>query len=246
MENSVVVSDYQVARVFLPNCGMQQQNFDFGLSQQMDRILKEERKYIVDICQVCAAAPSHRVSAFLVFFARGPDNGVSQTLWRPSFTCAAISSYFLASLHFRVGRVSHEVFLQSASFIVMPQSWLQSHLSPITGHQEIRRQRHSSPGNSPSLSHCIPQPQKLHSELTSFSQKSILRDAVSDLALHYLAKLKILLVKDIERDEIEFTCKTLQVISRTQALNSNKSCKYLHKKCICRHDVRSVLPDRLG
>jgi T-complex protein 1 subunit delta len=37
-----------------------------------------------------------------------------------------------------------------------------------------------------------------------------LRDAVSDLALHYLAKLKILLVKDIERDEIEFTCKTLQ------------------------------------
>ncbi len=42
-------------------------------------------------------------------------------------------------------------------------------------------------------------------------QKSILRDAVSDLALHYLAKLKILLVKDIERDEIEFTCKTLQV-----------------------------------
>jgi hypothetical protein len=26
-----------------------------------------------------------------------------------------------------------------------------------------------------------------------------------------LAKLKILLVKDIERDEIEFTCKTLQV-----------------------------------
>jgi len=41
-------------------------------------------------------------------------------------------------------------------------------------------------------------------------QKSILRDAVSDLALHYLAKLKILLVKDIERDDIEFTCKTLQ------------------------------------
>jgi hypothetical protein len=128
----------------------------------------------------------------------------------------------------------------------MTQSWLQSHLSPITGHQEIRRQRHSSPGNSPSLSHSIPQPQKLHSELTSFSQKSILRDAVSDLALHYLAKLKILLVKDIERDEIEFTCKTLQVISRTQALNSNTGCKYLHKKCICRHDVRSVLPNRLG
>jgi T-complex protein 1 subunit delta len=43
-----------------------------------------------------------------------------------------------------------------------------------------------------------------------------LRDAVSDLALHYLAKLKILLVKDIERDEIEFTCKTLQASQTLQ------------------------------
>ena len=40
-------------------------------------------------------------------------------------------------------------------------------------------------------------------------QKSILRDAVSDLALHFLAKLKIMVVKDIERDEIEFICKSL-------------------------------------
>ncbi|KAK0532045.1 T-complex protein 1 subunit delta [Tilletia horrida] len=40
-------------------------------------------------------------------------------------------------------------------------------------------------------------------------QKSILRDAVNDLALHFLAKLKILVIKDVERDEIEFVCKTL-------------------------------------
>jgi T-complex protein 1 subunit delta len=40
-------------------------------------------------------------------------------------------------------------------------------------------------------------------------QKSILRDAVNDLALHYLAKAKILVVRDIERDEIEFIAKTL-------------------------------------
>ncbi|CAO1615924.1 unnamed protein product [Jaminaea pallidilutea] len=40
-------------------------------------------------------------------------------------------------------------------------------------------------------------------------QKSILRDAVNDLALHFLAKLKILVVKDIERDEIEFVTRTL-------------------------------------
>ncbi|MCO5613930.1 hypothetical protein L7F22_068210 [Adiantum nelumboides] len=40
-------------------------------------------------------------------------------------------------------------------------------------------------------------------------QKSILRDAVNDLALHFLAKLKILVVTNIERDEIEFITKTL-------------------------------------
>lgn len=40
-------------------------------------------------------------------------------------------------------------------------------------------------------------------------QKSILRDAVNDLSLHFLAKLKILVVRDIERDEIEFISKTL-------------------------------------
>lgn len=33
------------------------------------------------------------------------------------------------------------------------------------------------------------------------------RDAVNDLALHFFAKMKIMVVKDIERDEIEFVCK---------------------------------------
>ncbi|KIY99168.1 T-complex protein 1 subunit delta [Monoraphidium neglectum] len=40
-------------------------------------------------------------------------------------------------------------------------------------------------------------------------QKSILRDAVTDLSLHYLAKAKIMVVRDIERDDIEFISKTL-------------------------------------
>jgi len=40
-------------------------------------------------------------------------------------------------------------------------------------------------------------------------QKSILRDAVNDLSLHFLSKLKIMCVKDIERDEVEFVCKSL-------------------------------------
>merc|ERR1712054_310665 len=38
-------------------------------------------------------------------------------------------------------------------------------------------------------------------------QKSILRDAVNDLALHFLAKMKIMVIRDIERDEVEFICK---------------------------------------
>lgn len=40
-------------------------------------------------------------------------------------------------------------------------------------------------------------------------QKSILRDAVSDLAQHFLDKIKCLVVKDVEREDIEFVCKTL-------------------------------------
>ena len=40
-------------------------------------------------------------------------------------------------------------------------------------------------------------------------QKSILRDATNELALHYLAKAKILVVRDIERDEVEFIAKSM-------------------------------------
>ncbi|CAD7080020.1 unnamed protein product [Hermetia illucens] len=40
-------------------------------------------------------------------------------------------------------------------------------------------------------------------------QKSILRDAVSDLAQHFLDKIKVLVVKDIDREDIEFVCKSL-------------------------------------
>lgn len=40
-------------------------------------------------------------------------------------------------------------------------------------------------------------------------QKSILRDAVNELALHFLAKLNILVIKDVERDEVEFLTKAL-------------------------------------
>ena len=45
-----------------------------------------------------------------------------------------------------------------------------------------------------------------------FIQKSILRDAVTDLALHFLAKKNIMVVKDIEREDVEFICKTLSIV----------------------------------
>jgi len=41
-------------------------------------------------------------------------------------------------------------------------------------------------------------------------QKSILRDAVNDLALHFLAKKGIMVIKDIDRDQIDFIAKTIQ------------------------------------
>jgi T-complex protein 1 subunit delta len=43
-------------------------------------------------------------------------------------------------------------------------------------------------------------------------QKSILRDAVNDMALQYLAKLGIMVVKEIERDDVEFISRTLGCI----------------------------------
>ena len=43
-------------------------------------------------------------------------------------------------------------------------------------------------------------------------QKSILRDAVNALALHFLAKKKIMVVTEVERDEVEFICKVRRVL----------------------------------
>merc|ERR1739848_187443 len=40
-------------------------------------------------------------------------------------------------------------------------------------------------------------------------QKSILRDAISELGEHYLAKAGIMRVKDIDREDIEFISRTL-------------------------------------
>lgn len=55
-------------------------------------------------------------------------------------------------------------------------------------------------------------------------QKSILRDAYNDLALHYLAKLDIMVVTDIERNDVDFISRTmhLQPIAHVDSMDSEK------------------------
>jgi len=43
-------------------------------------------------------------------------------------------------------------------------------------------------------------------------QKSILRDAVTELSLHFLAKKNIMVVRDIEREDVDFICKSIGTI----------------------------------
>lgn len=43
-------------------------------------------------------------------------------------------------------------------------------------------------------------------------QKSILRDAVNDLALHFLAKKNVMVIKDIDRDQIDFISRTISAV----------------------------------
>ncbi|KAG8821266.1 T-complex protein 1 subunit delta [Serendipita sp. 401] len=55
-------------------------------------------------------------------------------------------------------------------------------------------------------------------------QKSILRDAVTTESLAILAKLKIAVIKDIERDEIDFLCRSLgcKPVSDVDAFTEDK------------------------
>ena len=40
-------------------------------------------------------------------------------------------------------------------------------------------------------------------------QKSILRDALSDISIHFLSKAKIGVIRDVDREDVEFICKSL-------------------------------------
>lgn len=77
-------------------------------------------------------------------------------------------------------------------------------------------------------------------------QKSILRDAVNDLSLHFLAKLNILAVKDIERDEVEFICK-VPITPYIPIIDSQKP-NLFSKSTGCKPiaDIDSFTEDKLG
>jgi len=55
-------------------------------------------------------------------------------------------------------------------------------------------------------------------------QKSILREAYNELSLHFLAKMGILVVTDIERADVEFICRTLgcQPVAHADSLSAEK------------------------
>jgi T-complex protein 1 subunit delta len=55
-------------------------------------------------------------------------------------------------------------------------------------------------------------------------QKSILRDAYNELSLHFLAKMGILVVTDIDRGDVEFICRTLgcQPIAHPDQMTADK------------------------
>lgn len=62
---------------------------------------------------------------------------------------------------------------------------------------------------------------------------------MSDLALHFFEKMKIMVVKDIEREDIEFICKVKTLIYQ----NSNKNETYLriHVKLMSNHCTLNLL-----
>lgn len=55
-------------------------------------------------------------------------------------------------------------------------------------------------------------------------QKSILRDAYNELSLHFLAKMGVLVVTDVERSDVEFICRTLgcQPVAHPDQMTADK------------------------
>merc|ERR1719159_1449088 len=75
-------------------------------------------------------------------------------------------------------------------------------------------------------------------------QKSILRDATTDLSLDYLAKAKILVVRDIEREEIDFISRIAGVepVASLDAFSADKlgSCETCYEETLGESSSRVV------
>lgn len=54
-------------------------------------------------------------------------------------------------------------------------------------------------------------------------QKSVLRDAVNDLALHFLAKKKIMVIKDIDRNDVDFICNVSSSLTADHRLRPDRA-----------------------
>jgi T-complex protein 1 subunit delta len=135
IESSVVISDYQ----------------------QMDRVYKEERNYILALVK------------------------------KVRFNCCWTGwLLFAATLH-----SSHTHYQTHHHNQTKPNQTTNQNHSPNQTNNNHRAQIRASGCN------------------VLLVQKSILRDAVTDLALHYLAKAKIMVVRDVEREDVEFISKTL-------------------------------------
>lgn len=70
-------------------------------------------------------------------------------------------------------------------------------------------------------------------------QKSILRDAINDLAIHFLSKQKIMVIRDVERTDIPFICETIGCIP--VAHPDNLTADKLSTKALSAQNI--ILPD---
>jgi len=73
-------------------------------------------------------------------------------------------------------------------------------------------------------------------------QKSILRDAVSDLALHFLDKIKVMVIKDVEREDIEFISKVSALILTTYYCAHLSLRKHVRRATYSHGVKKSILP----
>jgi T-complex protein 1 subunit delta len=59
-------------------------------------------------------------------------------------------------------------------------------------------------------------------------QKSILRESVNELSLHFLAKKGIMVIKDVEREDVEFIAKVYPIYISDPHLDSSSPHRLAH------------------